>query len=99
MASLYSPIIVYAGADLNAMGPGERSPLGETAAKNFRKVAEILVQYGVNIEDPIPAYNNATPIVVAVFMGSHAVVDLLLRVCLQPQYPNSCYDKTVLLRR
>lgn len=66
------------------MGPGEHSPLGEAAAKNDRKVAEVLLQHGANVEDPIPAYNNATPVVVAAFMGSHTVVDLLVRVC--PQF-------------
>ena len=84
MFSMHNIVIAclhIAGANVNDMGPGERSPLGEAAAKNYRKVAEVLVQSGANIEDPIPAYNNATPVVVAAYKGSHAVVDFLIRVC------------------
>ncbi|KAI0228407.1 hypothetical protein LSAT2_021116 [Lamellibrachia satsuma] len=72
-------MLLRQGANVNDMGPGEHSPLGEAAAKNDRKVAEVLLQHGANVEDPIPAYNNATPVVVAAFMGSHTVVDLLVR--------------------
>jgi ankyrin repeat protein/ribosomal protein L12E/L44/L45/RPP1/RPP2 len=71
-------MLIKHGADVNKIGPGGRSALGEAARADNVKMATMLVGQNANIEQPNPHFKNATPVVIAVICRNPKVVEYFI---------------------
>lgn len=66
------------GADMNVVGEGGRTPLGEACRWGNVKMVEFLLSQGADIEQPNPAFKQATPVAIATISRQPATVQLLI---------------------
>jgi len=71
---------VLAGAQVNKIGPGGRSALGEACRADNVKMVQMLLNQSADIEQPNPFYQDATPVTIAVITKNPQVVSLLIEV-------------------
>ncbi|ESN93306.1 hypothetical protein HELRODRAFT_88948, partial [Helobdella robusta] len=66
------------GADINKIGSSGRTTLGEACRWGNVKMVDFLINQGANIEQPNPAFQDATPLNVAVLSKQPKVVEYLI---------------------
>jgi len=71
-------ILIKHDANINKIGTGGRSTLGEAVRLGNVKMVEFLVLQGADIETPNPAFKNATPVMIAVICKQTKIVEYLL---------------------
>lgn len=65
---------------MNVVGEGGRTPLGEACRWGNVKMVEFLLSQGADIEQPNPAFKQATPVAIATISRQPATVQLLISV-------------------
>jgi Ankyrin repeat len=71
---------VMSGAQVNKVGPGGRSALGEACRADNVKMVQMLLSQGADIEQPNPFFKDATPVTIGVICKNPQVVSALIEV-------------------
>ena len=73
-------ITFLTGAKPNHVGKGGRTTLGEACRWGNVRMVEFLISQGADIEQSNPAFNDATPIGIAVIEKQPKIVEYLISV-------------------
>lgn len=73
-------LLLKHGADVNDQGSAGKAALHEVAALGLPKMTSMLLQSGAIMEAPASGYRNATPVVIAAWLGNSSTFQLLQQV-------------------
>ena len=73
-------MLIKKGAQINKLGPGGRSALGEACRADNVKMVQMLLNQGADVEQANPFFKDATPVTIAVICKNPQVVSLLIDV-------------------